>query len=675
MVKTPQKFQYLTNGLLNIPDWLENMQKNHQINIELMDKAARFLQKFTQGLTTFYGKAYLELGLEISETILELKLDQEAAVAGMISGALPVLSENQLQIIHQELGATVSKLMTEIKKIDVISPQQYLAQNKLQIDKLRNMLLSMANDIRVVIIKLAERLCFMQGIKHIPLTERQRFSQEILDIYAPLANRLGIGQMKWQLEDLAFRYLEPHTYKSIAALLVERRVDREKHIKDTITKLQEKLFAVNIEAEITGRAKHIYSIYLKMQRKNKNYSNIYDHAAVRILVNNLQDCYTALSIVHQLWQPIIDEFDDYIAHPKPNGYRSIHTAVIGEDGQHFEIQIRTFDMHEEAERGVASHWVYKENKKRPLDHIARVAYLRQLLDWQKEILHVEKTMNTMTSLVEHAIYVFTPAADIIDLPKGATPLDFAYHVHSELGHRCRGAKVNGQIVSLSYVLQTGDKVEIIAAPQGHPSRDWLNPELKYLTTARAKSKVAHWFRQKTDNTKQTLERESTKSALAKTTVIAKTPKKINLKSLGSSIIGGEDLLTRFAKCCKPIPGDSIIGYITHGRGISIHKKNCRNICKTSKLQRVIDIAWNSKSTNAFITDLKITAEEQKNILNDLTALFANEKTALINFNSTIKAKNLQMIILATLQIQNIDQLQKLIDRIKQLPGIIEVQRI
>lgn len=721
MTKDKDRFQYLADGSLDISHWLDDIKQQYQLDsIESLNQATHIAQKLAHGLTTFYGKSRIEHGLETAEILLELQLDQETAAASILSSTITLTPTTQ-DTITQALGSTVLKLVAGVQQMELISNlQNAKGRNQLQIDKIRKLLLAMATDIRVVIIKLAERLSFMQGIKAIPEEERTKYAQEVLDIYAPLANRLGIGQLKWELEDLAFRNLDPVTYKTIATFLAERRVDREKRIHSLIGFLKEKLQSVNIQAEVTGRAKHIYSIYSKVNRKDVSYSDIYDSTAVRILVSSVEDCYTALSLVNSLWPPIMKEFDDYIAHPKPNGYRSIHTAVIDENGKHFEIQIRTHDMHEEAERGVAAHWMYKENKANPVvDDAAKITYLRQLLDWHKEIAP-EAPATQINSGQE--VYVITPAGEIIDLPMGATPLDFAYHIHSEIGHRCRGAKINGHIVPLTYQLKTGDKVEIITVQKGEPSRDWLNAELGYVKTSRAKNKISHWFKQRefaqdVEEGRELLERELARHGLTKlTATLASFAKQFNLKdedillaalnrgnirvsqliqaaqpkpiekpispiltvekkSSGSSIIGAADLLTRFAKCCKPIPGDAIVGYITQGRGVSIHKKNCPNIRNLSDPRRMMEINWDNSTTNIFSTDLKIVALDQKEVLSDLTALFANEKIPLLSFNSTLNQNQNKVYILLTIQIQNIAQLQHIVHRLKQLPNVLEVTRI
>lgn len=719
-----QKFLYQSDGTLDITAWLEKIKVSHgQCDISFLSRAAEFAKKLAHGLTTFYGQPCLKQGLEIAEIILDLKLDRETAAAGMISSATSITRPAE-EIIQKELGDTIAKLVTSSQQMDVIATRQtQRARDLSQIDKMRKMLLAMAKDIRVVIIKLAERLCFMRGIKDIPSLERKRYAQEILDIYAPLANRLGIGQLKWELEDLAFRYLDPLAYKSLAQFLAERRTDREKRIHEFSTYLQQKLTTAQIAAEVIGRAKHLYSIYLKTQRKDVHYENIYDYNAVRVLVPTLEDCYAALSIVHSLWSPIAKEFDDYIAHPKPNGYRSIHTAVIGEDGKHYEIQIRTHAMHEEAELGIAAHWLYKENKNYPLDDATKITYLRQLLDWHQEI--AKNPSSPLAAVLDEQIYVMTPAGDILDLPHGATPLDFAYHIHSELGHRCRGAKINGKMVSLTDTLHTSDKVEILTIPQGGPSRDWLNPGLGYVKTPRARNKINHWFKHQALNQdiatgRQLLERELTRSGLTKTTSLSIIARHFNLKnedsllaalgrgnirlaqilqviqpkpdekatalitpsstksvheSQGSALVGGSDLLTRFAKCCKPIPGDAIIGYITQGRGISIHKKICNNMKLVSDPERLMQIHWSPQHATLFTTDLKIVAQEQEKVLSDLTALFANEKIQLLRFHSTFNKNQNKTLIIVTLQIQNREELQRLLHRIQQLPAVIEVSRV
>jgi len=417
--------------------------------------------------------------------------------------------------------------------------------------------------------------------------ERKTYAKEILDIYAPLANRLGIGQLKWELEDIAFHYINPDLYKTIAGFLAERRVDRDTRIQNLITFIQENLKDQHIEGTVTGRAKHIYSIYSKAKRNHLNYKDLYDFTAVRILTKEVEDCYKALALMNHLFTPILKEFDDYIAKPKPNGYQSIHTAVIGEDNKHFEIQIRTEKMHEEAERGVAAHWMYKENRNNPADDLNKINYLRQLIDWHREI---SPQNNVQANLLEQQIYVITPAGDILDLPAGATPLDFAYHIHSDIGNRCRGAKVNGHIVPLIHVLKTGDKVEILTSLHGTPSRDWLKAESGYIKSSRARSKVAHWFRQQD-------EKLAAPKPIAPIKRQPLRPKHIEpVKAPPAKIASATSYLTVLAKCCNPKSGDEILGYITRGRGISVHKKSCSNIKNFKDTRRFFQITWEGKKS-------------------------------------------------------------------------------
>ncbi|HLB57495.1 MAG TPA: TGS domain-containing protein, partial [Gammaproteobacteria bacterium] len=376
--------------------------------------------------------------------------------------------------------------------------------------------------------------------------------------------------------------------------LAERRVIREQRIQETTARLKEQLDKSHIKSDLSGRVKHIYSIYLKMQRKHADYKNIYDYSAVRILVPTIEDCYTALSIAHQLWEHIPEEFDDYISHPKPNGYRSIHTAVIGSDGKNLEIQIRTYAMHEESEHGIAAHWLYKENKTHQSGYEAKITFLRQLLAWHKEVAtQNEKPDNRFN---EDTVYVFTPAGDILDLPLGATPLDFAYCIHSGLGHRCRGAKVNGHIVPLTYVLRTGDQIEILTTPRGAPSRDWANKEFRFLKTSRARQKVLQWFKHQDTTPPPPVDPSKKRIQKIKKSTTSLLPKKEESVIPRIQIAGIPDLLTRIAKCCCPIPTTEIVGYITQGRGISIHKKNCRNLTHLTKNRnnRLIQVRWDNK---------------------------------------------------------------------------------
>lgn len=732
MVAIKQKFSHLPDGNIDIDAWLQKITEQHHLkNIDLIAKASRLTESACKGLTTFYGQPCIEQGLEMAEIILDLHLDQQAVAAAIVSSAVQH-TRLSLDIITEKLGEAVASLIESFLQMNAINNLANINRTRdtTQIDRLRKILLAMVSDIRVVIIKLAERTSIMRGIKKINTIERKHIAQETMDIYAPLANRLGIGQIKWELEDVSFHYINPEAYKTIANFLAERRADREARISTIISRLKENFEKAHIKISLSGRAKHIYSIYLKMLRKHLDYKHIYDYSAVRILVPTLNDCYTALSIIHSLWEHIPEEFDDYISNPKPNGYRSIHTAVIGPDGKNLEIQIRSVDMHEQAEHGIAAHWLYKENNAPQSGYEAKITFLRQLLAWHKD-LAVQETVSDQEQkpFLEDRVYVFTPAGDILDLPIGSTPLDFAYHIHSGLGNRCRGAKINGHIVPLTHALQTGDQVEIITTQHGTPSRDWLNRDLGYITTSRARAKVAHWFKQQDISEylelgKHNLEREFARAGLQQINIqkiaarfkhkddesfyvaIGKgaikaaqvvhaiqsdqkaethtqlpssiiTTKKTEKAASGLNIAGTDDLLTRIARCCKPIPGDEIIGFITQGRGVSIHRHDCNNISNLARNYegRFIDVTWDNKQLSSYYADLQIRATGQENVLKEIPSFLANLKIDLIALNSTISKKNNMIYITMTVQIHDLTQLKQLVHQIQHLPHVVDVRRI
>jgi GTP pyrophosphokinase len=733
MVAINKKFPTLPDGTVDIPAWLEYLSIASPFdNIDLITKTILLADKTSKGLTTFYGQPCIEQSLELAEITIDLKLDEEAVAASIL---IPTIMHTQLSIdtIKETINEPVAKLVMGVQQMDTLNillPNIKKSRNEIQIDRLRKTYLAMISDIRVALIKLALQLSLMRGIKHINPAERKLFGQETLDIYAPLANRLGIGQIKWELEDLAFHYTDPQTYKTIAKFLAERRIDREQRIHSFIQEVKTILSLHGIKANITGRAKHILSIYLKTQKKDVDYKNIYDASAIRILVPTIDDCYNVLSIVHHTWDHINEEYDDYIANPKPNGYSSIHTAVIGPDGKHFEIQIRTYDMHAKAEHGVASHWVYKESKKDHGEYESKITFLRQLLSFHKQV--AEKNPNetkALNAVFNERVYVFTPAGDIVDLPLGATPLDFAYHIHSGLGHRCRGAKINDHIVPLTHRLKTCDRIEIITTKNGGPSRDWLNKELGYIATPRARAKVSQWFKQQDitqyiEHAKQILEREFSRAGISHPD-LQKVATQFNFKNTESLLIslghgsirpsqiihailkgnedkkasilpykniypgtdtkdpsfsfqiaGIDDLLTRIAKCCKPIPGDDIIGFITQGRGISIHRVDCKNLSKLSSdhQNKTLAVNWDGGKLGAYYVDLQIFAEGREALLKEITSLLANEKIDLIMLNSTINRKSNVLFIKMTVQIHHNDELTKLIQQLKKLPNVSEVKR-
>lgn len=675
-----EKFPHLSDGSVDLSAWLAKIKSAYSANqFAIIEKACQLAETTSKGLTTFYGQPCIEQSLEMAGIILELKLDYEAVTAAVLVSTLQHTSL-ALDAIKASFGDTITQLISGVSQMNNIHNLANIqSREQIQIDRLRKTLLAMVSDIRVVIIKLAERTSIMRGIKNINPTERKRIAQEAMDVYAPLANRLGIGQLKWELEDYAFHYIDPEAYKSIAAYIAERRTDREQRINGIITELKTELKKSNVIADLSGRPKHIYSVYLKMRRKDSSLQAIYDYTALRILVPSIPDCYTALAAVHQLWESITEEFDDYISHPKPNGYRSIHTAVIGPDGKNMEIQIRTRDMHDEAEHGVAAHWIYKENPADIQGHESKITFLRQLLAWHKDVAKEDTAAEKINQqIMEDRVYVFTPAGAILDLPQGATPLDFAYQIHSELGNRCRGAKANGHIVPLTYTLGMGDKVEIITAPHGAPSRDWIRKDTGYLKTARARAKVAQWFRHQ--ETLQHADAEKITHVRAEQPVSSPSfishKKKISTATV-LPITGADHFLTRIARCCKPIPGDPIIGYITQGRGVSIHRQQCPNISHLSPehQSRFLEVSWGEKQTGAFLAELQVRAYGHENILRELSSLFSTLKVDLLSLNSNLNQNTNILFVTLTVQIKDKMQMQQLVTEMGKLPNVLEVKRI
>ena len=566
-------------------------------------------------------------------------------------------------------------------------------------------------------------------------TERQQLAEETHLVYAPLANRLGIGHLKWQLEDLSFRYLEPDTYKSLSKSLKSSRVEREKFVDSFVKDLYQLLDDAGLKnTEVTGRAKHIYSIHKKMQRKKVGIEEIYDAIAVRILVATVEDCYTTLGHINAKWDKVNKEFDDYVAQPKPNGYRSIHTAIVGPGGRHVEIQIRTHEMHEESELGVAAHWKYKEEGSAQADYENKIAWLRQVMDWQKEVSEHDQQARELSQLFDDRVYVFTPGGDVMDLPKGSTPLDFAYHIHSEVGHRCRGGKVNDKLVPLTYQLQTGEKVSILTSKQAQPSRDWLNASLGYLKTTRAKSKVHSWFRaQEYDlnlHQGQELAAKELRRLNLKMADLNQVVEKLNFHALddllaalgrgdvrmasivnalqehlvdktGMSVVeevnaepvlresqekefdsdvvihGVGKLLTHVAHCCKPVPGDSIVGYLTVNRGVSIHRSDCVNLLRLQEhaSARLIEVEWGDKSTNKYPVDVEVNAYDRQGLLRDITSLLANEKVNMIGIQNALVDDEQVARIKFTIEIDSLSPLSRIFARIEQLPNVLEVKRL
>lgn len=678
---------------------------------------------------------HLAKALAIADILLLLGLDTETITAALVYPAL------QAQAIHFDtitelLGESGNKLLHDVMQMQSLSVLQQLDSRGLQhIEKLRKMLLAMVTDVRAVLIILAERLWQLRQAKHLNVKEQTRLAQETHDVYAPLANRLGIWQLKWEIEDLCLRYLQPEIYMRIAKWLATRREEREIYIQQMITLVTDLLKNAGIhDFQVSGRVKHIDSIHRKMLRKNVTIEEIYDISALRVLVPEVKDCYTVLSILQSTWQQVPKEFDDYISQPKPNGYRSIHTVVIGPQNRYIEVQIRTHQMHQESELGVAAHWRYKEKVSQSADYENKIALLRQIMAWQKEVTgsraDATKQEKGNTDLFADRVYVFTPTGEIIDLPKGSTPLDFAYHIHSEVGHRCRGAKVDGKMVTLKYTLQTGERVEIQTAKQANPSRDWLNPHLGYLKSPRARARAQHWFRlldnaQNITYGRDVLEKEikrvgnvekfdlntiaqklgfkSSEDMLASlgsgdlkvtlimnhirpmtpapaSTALSITPRQtVDQKSIEDiNILGVSNLLTQIAQCCKPLPGDSVIGYITRNRAVTIHRRDCGNILNPKKVDylRLIEVNWGKKQSETYPVHLQIQTYDRSGILRDITALLANERINVLGL-TTQKAQGHasgQHIIYISIEISNAEQLKKALELLRQVPNVIDIRR-
>jgi GTP pyrophosphokinase len=676
------------------------------------------------------GEPYYSHVFAVAEILNGLNLDYETLAAAILHDAVED-TEVTLDDIRAEFGPVIARMVDGVTKMDRIGEfhKNAGARDLTQAENLRKLLLAMAEDVRVVLIKLADRLHNMRTLKHLDVGRQRRIARETLDIYAPLANRLGIWQVKWELEDLSLRYLEPAAYQELAKLLDEKREDRERFIERVIDMLDAELAKAGIKATVTGRPKHIYSIYRKMQRKRLDFDQIFDMRAVRILVDEEKDCYAALGIAHGLWRHIPKEFDDYIANPKGNLYRSLHTAVIGPEGRNLEIQIRTEEMHRHAELGVAAHWRYKEGSGTDTGYDEKIAWLRQLLDWKDEEYSANDFVDRFKSeAFQERVYVLTPRGRIIDLPHGATPLDFAYAVHTEVGHRCRGAKVNGRIVPLTYPLQNGMQVEVLTTRQGGPSRDWLNTHLGYLKTSRARSRVRAWFRHQdyeynvsagrtildrelhrvaiaqlsTDNLAARFDYKNVDDFLAaighgditagqlanaandlvpRQDALIPQPRRSSKKNLsvtgsGFKILGVGNLLTTTARCCRPVPNDPIVGYITRGRGVTIHRLDCGNVLRLQgeERDRLIEVEWGTAADDGYLVDVAVEAYDRSGLLRDITSVLANEKINLNAVNTlTDKHDGIARMNL-TLEITDIAQLSRVLTRIGQLPNVVEARR-
>jgi GTP pyrophosphokinase len=619
-------------------------------------------------------------GVEVAAILMDFHVDLNTLLAAILSDprltALPEPPD-----IAALFGTTVAVLVRDVSWLNtlrVYSPE--MARQPNQSETLRQMLLSMMKDVRAVLIKLAYRVQRLRGLNNESPEIQQFIAQETLDVYSPIANRLGIHQFKWELEDTALRYLEPATYRQIAHSLAINRAAREDCIRRCIVTLKEKLTQENIVFQCYGRPKHIYSIWKKMQSKNLNINELYDLLAVRVIVNNLVDCYTVLSIVHSLWQNLPKEFDDYIANPKENGYQSLHTVIVEPEGNRIEVQIRTQAMHDYAELGFAAHWSYKEGGKQSASMEKSIGMLRKLLD-NKEV-DAQPIEAFDNELFSDRVYVLTPAGRIMDLMKGATPLDFAYAIHTEIGHRCRGAKINGRIVPLTYCLKSGEQIEILTVKESLPNRNWADPNLGYLKSPRSIQKVKTWFKLHSVNGSTPVPIKVELLALAKllgSPDIKKHPhlkthpqKKLNPNAV--SVAGLNNIQTTFARCCQPVSGDEIVGYISHQKGIIVHQRHCLNITQLSdaKQAQLLVVTWGTGSSNQTVS-IVVYAFNALNFLTDVSQLLAKLKVPI--FSAHLESQpDFSAELNLTLQIQNIEKLNEVLTQIKKLPAIIDAQR-
>lgn len=745
---------------MQIENLLQKLPENYSpADRDLVLRAYRVAEKAHEGQKRVSGEPYIQHCLAVADILLDMRVPPAVTAAALLHDTVEDTSVT-LEDIRRDFGEEIAKLVDGVTKLTQLprvsrgdqqlkedereQEQRQIAERRgeagpdetaammmrsrkhdLVSETLRKTFLAMGEDVRVVLIKLADRLHNMRTLSSMPDYKIRRIAQETLDIFAPLANRLGIWQMKWELEDLAFRYVNPDKYREIADNLAKRRSEREQEMQTIRRRLAEELGKAGIQAEVSARPKHIYSIYRKMVRKGVTFDMVHDVRGVRIIVPDVTACYTALGIIHRRWRPIPGEFDDYIAAPKDNFYQSLHTAVLYDDGHTLEIQIRTQEMHQNAEYGIAAHWRYKEGATRDEDYERRILWLRSLMDWRQDVEDAREFVDNMKNEVfEDRVYVFTPRGDIIDLPVGSTPIDFAYQVHTDIGHRCRGAKVNGKLVSLDYSLKTGDKVEILTAKRGGPSLDWLNPNLGLVKTQRARSKIRQWFKRQAreknmSQGKSMLEKELRRLGLMETN-LERLAREFDLKTIDElyeaigmgdlpvarivrhltlgderdngaetvllptskpsvpvteetvTVLGLKGLLTNFARCCNPAPGDEIVGYITRGRGATIHRKDCPNVLRIEDRERLVRVNWGEPKAT-YPIPVRIKAFDRDGLMRDVSTLIADEG---VNMPKVKVETNRNMAIFdLVLEVRDILQLSRILDRLENLPNVMEARRV
>ena len=710
---------------------------------ERLRRAVDFVEPFYGDRRLGSGEGVWGHALGMALIVAGLRLDTDSRLAALLF-AVPAQQEHGLTLIEKQFGRSVAHLVDGISRLNRVRPitRGFVAHSvdssdkkpqemKAQIEVLRKMLLAMVEDIRVVLLRLASRTQTLRYYADEPDELRVPVARETLELYSPLANRLGVWELKWELEDLSFRFMHPAIYKDIAQHLDEKRTEREQFISEAVALLRRELAAAGIgDAEVYGRPKHIYSIWNKMRKKDVAFAEVYDVRALRVMVDQVKDCYTALGIVHHIWSPIASEFDDYIAHPKGNDYRSLHTAVHCPDGRALEVQIRTREMHRHAELGVAAHWRYKEGSKASAEdrYDEKIAWLRQLLSWRDEAVDSSDWVrHYKQAAFDETLYILTPQGRVVDLPRGATPVDFAYRVHTDIGHRCRGAKVDGVLVPLNTQLTTGQRVEIILAKRGGPSRDWLNPALGYVFTHRSRAKVRQWFAslaledmlaegravvsreiQRLGQSGISLDELSARLGFARSEdlFIAVARAKLSMRQLQVAVRGGESaaeeeevselpvsrlrpsdesekgilivgidrLLTQLAGCCKPVPPDAIVGFVTRGKGVSVHRADCSNFANMQAMhpERVIETSWGGGPEGIFAVDIAIDAHDRQGLLRDVSDVLAREKINVIAVNTQSRQGNAHMRF--TAEVGSIAQLDRTLSLLHGVEGVVGVRR-
>ena len=691
---------------------------------ELIRRAYEAAKKAHKGQKRASGEPYINHCLAVGTILAELGAPTPTIVAGLLHDTVEDTNLT-LEDLERDFGAEVAQLvdgvtkLTQLPRVSRSTRGDRPERRELANETLRKTFLAMGDDIRVVVIKLADRLHNMRSLSHLSAERRDRIAIETIEIFAPLASRLGIWQIKWELEDLAFRYVYPDEYKMLADQVAVLRADREEDMKAIREDVDQLLQETEIEAEVKARPKHLYSIFRKMERKDVPFEEVYDVRGVRVLLESEPDCYTALGVIHNRWKPVPGTFDDYIATPKDNFYQSLHTAVIFDDGRTVEIQIRTPEMEENAEFGIAAHWRYKEGRVRDDGFERRVNWLRSLMEWRQDVTDAGDFVDAMKSDVfEDRVFVFTPQGDVIDLPVDSTPIDFAYHIHTEIGHRCRGARVNGKLVSLDSRLKTGDSVEILTTKRGGPSRDWLNPSLEMVRSQRARTKIRQWFRkqdqeQNISHGRQLVDREVRRLGIEKFDIdrIAEDMKyssgnellaavgvgDINLgkivnraveredaipepierpirpkESVEVSVLGLTGLLTNLGRCCNPVPGDPIVGYVTRGRGATIHRQDCPNVLRIKDKERLVSVSW-GKVKDTYPVSVQIRAYDRDGLMRDVSTLVTNEGISMSSIH--VSTEESLAIFELVMEITDLSQLSRVLNRLEALPNVLEARRV